>query len=419
MNIAKIMVLMAMLLVATSFASAQNLEIQYVKINGEEFDSSTVGVHDTNLEVRRGEDLDLKIRVKALSNVDDVQIEADIYGYKYSHKEEALISDTSRTFDMSVGDVKTIDLRVSIPWRMDKKYTLLRIRVADEDGTSYEQVYQLHVVGVEEDDAVIIRDVTFNPSSNVAAGRAFTTMVRLQNIGDDDLDDIKVTVDVPDLNVKDSVYLDELLADEKETLEDFLIRVPSCTVPGVYNVKVTVEFDEFSSTSTTEQITVLAGGSCYAAGTPSDDEETFITVPEQQEVRAGKEVAYPMMISNRGSVAKTYSLAVAGISGWGVYSFEPSSVLVIGAGEVKTVYLYIDTENDASGEKVFMVTVAAEGESQSFPLTADVVKSGASLKGGLEVALVVLVIILIIVGLVIGFTKLRRKEDDGDTQTYY
>lgn len=420
MNFAKLFFLMIVALMAVGAVSAQSLDILYVKINGEEFDISVVGTHNNSLQVERGEDLDIKVRVKATADIENVQIEADIYGYKYSHKEENLVSATTKPFDMTRGDVDSINLELQIPLKMDKKYTLLRIRVGTEDGESFEQVYQLHVIGVDESDAVVVKDYSFSPSSTINAGRAFTVMVRVQNIGDDDLDDVKVTVAIPELNVRDSEYLDELEADEKETLEEFLLRIPDCAEPGVYDVEISVEFDEYESTTETAQITVLSGDTCTTAKT--DPGKAIVMVPEAQEVEAGNEVAYPIVIANQGTSAKTFIITVSGVESWGTSRLSPSSVVIVPAESTRTVYLYVEADEEAEGEKLFVATISSGEDSEAIPLTANVVagdSDNVNLKRGLEVALVVLVIILIIVGLIIGFNKLRRNDNDDGTQTYY
>jgi len=424
MNGVKLLVLLAVFLMATSFASAQNLEIDYVRINGEQFDVTTnIGTHSENLVVERGEEINIRVRVRALADVNNVQVEADIVGYRYSHKrdEADLVSDTSKIFDLGTGDVDTIDLDLEIPIRIDTKFTLLRIRVADEDGVSFQNDYQLRIMGIDEADAVIVKDFSISPSSAVNAGRAFTGMVRVENIGDDDLDDVKVTMSIPDLNIRDSEYLDELDADEKETLEAFLLRIPDCAEPGVYDLDIDVEFDEFESTTETTQITVLAGDTCVANAPSSRTGRVVINVPDTQDVSAGTETAYPVIISNEGASAQTFTITVSGVSSWGSSRLSPSSVVVVPAGATETVFLYVKPDGDADGEQVFVATVTSSDDTKSIPLTANVVGGGSqapSLKRGLEVALVVLVIILIIVGLIIGFNKLRGQEDDG-AQTYY
>ncbi|MBU1201179.1 MAG: putative S-layer protein [Nanoarchaeota archaeon] len=432
MNLGKVFILMIAVLLTANFAAAINLDVLYLKINGEEMDSmnsSQVGTHTDNLKVRRGQDLDLKVRVQALDNLSNVQVEADIYGYRYANKEENLVSATSRTFDMSQGDIDTITLSLQVPTKMEKKYTILRVRVGDEDGLSFEKMYQLHVEGTDPEDAVIIKDFSFSPSSVINAGRAFTATVKVENIGDTDLDDVKVQVAVPALNIMDYQYLDELEADEKETLEEFLLRIPDCAAPGVYKVEITVEFDEYESTSKTTDLTVVPGDTCTAT-TPSSvsESKTTIVAPEKLEVKEGSQVSFPMGITNFGTTTKIYTLTVSGVSSWGTSMLSPGSQIVLKGGETKTVEVLITPNEDVSGERMFLVTVSTDKDSKVVPLTVKITddekkSSSSDLKKGLEIALIVLVIILIIVGLIIGFNKLRKNnggvDDDTETQTYY
>jgi flagellar basal body-associated protein FliL len=46
-------------------------------------------------------------------------------------------------------------------------------------------------------------------------------------------------------------------------------------------------------------------------------------------------------------------------------------------------------------------------------------KETGSLKNGLEIALIVLVVILIIVALIVGFTRLKKSDEEEGEQTYY
>jgi len=58
--------------------------------------------------------------------------------------------------------------------------------------------------------------------------------------------------------------------------------------------------------------------------------------------------------------------------------------------------------------------------SETVTLTANVVEGNGSnfnLRGGLEIALIVLVVLLVIIGLIVGFSRLRK--DDEEEQTYY
>ncbi len=423
MNFGKLIVVMLVLLTASSFASAVDLEVFDVLIDGEAVDF----YDDTySLEVERGQELDIKIRVLATGDVVNAQIEADIYGYKYAHKEGALVSDATRTFDLAENDYKTFTLNLEVPTKMDKKYTTLRLRLGDEKGISFEERVELHVVGIDEEDAVQIKDYSFSPSTSVNAGRAFTATVKVENIGDSDLDDVKVTVAVPALNIQDSEYLDELEADEKETLEEFLLRIPNCAEPGTYDVVITAEFDEFETSKETTQITVLEGDACSER--TYGEERTTVTAPDRKEANAGEDVEFPIIITNKGDSTKIYTLVVSGVDSWGSSTISPGAQLVLAGGETKVAYLNIETDADADGERLFLVTVATGGETETVPLTvsidgdevdeADDAQS-TDFKRVLEIALIVLVIILIIIGLIVGFNKLRGRDEEDDTQTYY
>ena len=435
MKIGKLFVLVMVLLLASSFASAVNLDVKYVRINGEQLNdinSTQVGTHADNLKVKRGDDLNIRVRVQALGNVSNAQIEADIYGYRYSYKDNS-VTETTKVFDLDQGDIDTYDLKLQVPTKMDTKYTLLRIRVGDEDGLSFEKMYQLHIEGIDSQNAVQISDYSFSPSTTVNAGRAFTSTVKVENIGDDDLNDVKVTVAIPALNIQDSGYLDQLDANEKETLEEFLLRIPDCAEPGTYTVEMTADFDNGEQTKKTTQMTVLEGDAC--AKRTYGEAKTVVTAPKSLKTNAGSEVFFPIMVTNTGSNTKVYSLVVTGIDAWGEYRMTPGAQTVVKGKATEEVDLYVTPNEGVSGERLFLVTVTTDGETNTVPLilniegsdvstgddSSNVSSNGSStdFRKALEIALVVLVIILIIVGLIIGFNKLRGNDDEDDTQTYY
>ncbi len=431
MNIGKVVLIFLLTILMVGMVSAVNLNVEFLRVNGEKV--SLASGHSDNLEVQRGEELDLKMKVKALADVEDVQIRAEIFGYRYAHYEGDMVSDVTRTFDLAENDTTYKTLSLQIPTKMDKKYAKLRVTVGDEDGTSYENVYELHIIGVDEEDAIMIKDVSINPSNEVMAGRAFTAMVKVKNIGDDELDDIKVTIAVPELGVTDTEYIDELDPDESETFEKLLIRIPDCAEAGTYTVEVEVEFDEYESTTETVEIVVVEGETCSPLEEPDPcnvekAETPTITSPGMQDVvKGGSGAVFPIMITNTGKYSKTYVVSVSGVASWGTAKLDPSSLVMVKAGTTETVYVYVTANNDApEGQRVFKVNVESDTKSTDVALTANVVSGSAvagsstGLRKALEIALIVLVVILIILGLIIGFNKLKgNREDDEEEQTYY
>lgn len=428
-NISKIFVTLFVFIALTAYVSAVNLEVSSVEINNRNVYADS-GNHTNNYKYERGEKIDIDVCVKALENVQDAQIEADIYGYRYSAREQDKVSDTTNTFDLDQNDNDCFTLNLEIPDKIDQDYYKLRIRVGDRDGISFEKDYQLNVQGASRSSAIQIKDFSLDPEE-VIAGRAFTAMVKVRNIGDSDLNDLKVTISVPDLNIKTSEYMDNLDADESKTFEELLLRIPECAKKGTYDVEVLVEFDEYEETVATTTIDVVASDTCGAStGTTSpttgQDEKSVITVPNSQEVSQGTSVAYPIMIQNNGAVAKTYTMSLSGATSWATARVDPSSVLVIPAGQSRTAYLYVSANNNAElGDKTFTLTIDSGTESKQIPLVAKITKNvnatattdWSKFRNALEIGLVVLVIILIIIGLVIGFNKVR--DNKHETEPYY
>jgi len=186
---AKIFALLFVLIAMTGAVAAVNLDVTSVEINNRNVYESS-GDHSNNYKYERGEELEIDVCVKALAEVQDAQVEADIYGYRYSTREQSKVSDITNTFDLDEGDNDCFTLNLEVPTKMDVDYYKLRIRVADRDGLSFEKDFQLHIEGADASAAIEIRDFSLDPE-DVVAGRAFTAMVKVRNIGDNDLDDLK------------------------------------------------------------------------------------------------------------------------------------------------------------------------------------------------------------------------------------
>lgn len=426
------LVALAMIVLAfvPAFAAANSdLDIQYLKINDEQV--NTYNQTDKLWEVERGDTLPIRLRISALADVKDVQITAGIYGYQYSQYDGDSLIQTTKTFDLDESHEKTVDLTLQVPVKMAVGNYKLRIFVADQDSLSYTAQYNLAIKGIADEKAVVIKEAYLNPGDEVMAGRGLSALVKVENMGDNPIDDATLIVSVPELGIRDTETLDELGVDEKETFERVMLYFPKDTKAGTYNVEYKVTFDEFQSTTKTGYVTVSPCKStvCGAAPAVKDDQKTFITVPNSQPVVQGNEIVYPVMINNAGNSAKAYALSVQGIESWGTARIDPSASVIVPAGNSGTVFLHLTANQDAPiGEQYFKISVVSDGTSKDIPLTAivgaqvadDDATSWNGLKKTLEIGLIVLVIILILIGLIVGFNKLRGSDnDDDDSKTYY
>jgi uncharacterized membrane protein len=423
MNTKLFAMFLALIILCTGMASAVNLEITDLEVNGHELSSTST----VSMDFNRGETLDIYVCVEALSEVRDAQIYAYITGYDYATDEPDKVNDVTDTFDLLAGHGDCYDLNLEIPTKIDKDYFKLRIRAEDRNGESVDETYQLYLKGVTRKTAIEIKDFSLDPQE-VIAGRAFTAKVKVRNLWDDTIQDLKVTMSIPELNIQVSEYIDEVDPDESKTFEELLLRIPECAKAGTYDVNIFVEFDEYREVQDTGTIKVVSAGTC-GTGSNSDtstptEEKTVVSVPNVQEVSQGTSVVYPIVISNEGLTSHTYTVSVTGASTWATTRIDPSAVVVVPAGQSKTTYLYVDANDNAElGDKTFTLSIDSGSETKNVPLIAKITKSANSssdwslFKKWLEIALVALVVILIIVGLMIGFGKMR--EDKRESEPYY
>lgn len=425
--------LLLLAIVSITTVNAYNpvsMQVDYLRIDGEKHDPYS----DTNqvLEVRRGQTLPIKLKLVALQDVEDVQVSAKIAGYQYSDYEQSKIFDMSDTFDLDENRVEYKELELQVPMKVETGDAKLRISVEDKNSNGYLKEYNLDIEGTEDEGAVVIKDATLSPSNTVEPGHALSSLVKVENVGEKDLDDVTLTVSIPQLDIRDVETLDDLEVDEKEAFEQLLLRFPQDTEKGTYRVDYLVRFDEYESTSVSDMITVTEGSESEEQ---EEDpiETTVITMPEDQQLPlSASQAVYPITINNNGENDKTYSLSVTGVDGWGSARIEPSSSFSISSKNSDSATLTVTPDEDIQpGQKTFTLTAQVEGQQKTIPLSllisdSDNVDSGDDdgLVDTVEIILIALVVALIVLAILFGIKKLNEQkgddeDDDDDARTYY
>jgi len=413
--------LIGVLMSATALAGTYYID--FVKVNGDEVTESG---SNFILDVDRGDDLDVKVRLSSNVSVDDVQVEGVLRGIDSRDS----VDDITDTFDMKANVSYTKRLTLPLIQKIAQDGYKLRIRISDRDSEALEKTYELDI-GTQRHD-VEIRDVVLSPSTEVKAGRALLATVRVRNRGEKDEDGVKVVVSVPKLGVSAADFIDELEKegddDDQATSEEMFLRIPDNAETGEYTVRVEVYYDDMDEKNSKET-TIFVLGQDRVAEEPKAEEKTIITVAvgKQNAVQGGAEVAYPIALTNAGASSKTYTVSADGAA-WANFRVSPSNVLVIDAGDSKAFTVFVAAgANAPAGDQTFAVTITSRDKVlKQLPLNINIQEgqvSGVSkVKRGLEVGLVILVILLVIIGLIIGFSKLRGEEEEEgkeEEKTYY
>jgi len=426
LNIMALFAVVSLLLSSLVIAGdlGDDLEFKSIEVNGNDVNFGDSG---EMVAVEEGETLEVEIGLEASVDVEDIEVEIEIDGYEYSDYES--LEAESHMFDMNSETTKYVDLEIDLPVRLEKDEYWLRITVTDKNSNSMSEVVRLSVEPSRH--GIEIEDVVLSPGSSVEAGRSLLATVQLQNYGDKDEEDVKVTISVNDIPLSDGTstsisstdYIEVVEADDDvsyETSEELFLSIPDCAVAGEYTLDVTAEYDEFETVSQSYSLTVTEGSYC-----DTEDERLVVAVgPESQSVNAGQQAVYALALSNEGTSTETYTMELTA-GDWATESLS-DSLVVLAPGESQVVYAYLDVAEDAAaGTQVASLVLSNEGQVlETISLSADVSasedngSSDFSLRNGLEIALIVLVVLLVIIGLIIGFTRLRKDEDE-EEQTYY
>ncbi len=424
-----VMAFVVMSVLAISLVSAldnSNVAWGRVTVNGDDVEVREVGneVGASVLAVEEGQTLKIRVGLQAASGAEDIEVEAKIGGYEYSDYES--LSDSTPLFNIAAGTTKYVNLEVTLPNRLEKETYWLRLRVLDKNTPALESVIQLAVEPTRH--GIGIADVSFSPSSTIKAGRTLLATVLLENVGEDDEKDVKVTVSIPALGVSATEFVDVIGTDnynvESEDVEQMWLPIPATAAEGDYEVVVTAKFDDLRETVTKRMNVHVVADERFQ---PVEDKLVLAVGPESQNVAAGGKATYGVALTNAGARSKAYVLEV--VSGdWGSATVS-ENLIVLEPGRNKVVYVDVAVaQNTQAGEYIASLAIKSGSEVlETVPLKAMVTVPATkqsvgpadtgSLRNGLEIALIVLVVLLVIVGLIVGFSRLRK--DNEEEQTYY
>ena len=391
-------------------ADAVPIDITDVEVNGHSIFNTD---EDSPRRIYLDDKLDVEVELEANGDEDYLVVEASLRGLDH---DAGMGVDTSDAMSAEDGDTFYADLEIEVPKRTDEGIYMLRVEAFNKKDSAV--IFEGFINVKPTRNRVDIKDVIFSPASEVKAGYTLITNVKVKNYGERDEEDVKVTVEMPELGAaaQDSVYISDLEADDSKTSEDLWFRIPSDAQNGAYDVLVTVEYDDGDEEiEETYTINVVEGkSSAQEAG------KTIIAVNQEAQniVAGGDAVTYPLTISNAGDASKTYLVGM-NIGDWATATITPN-MLVLSPGETKIVYVSVAANEDSTeGAQVFGVTVSTGDKAEEITMNANVLEAEKGLKNGLEIALIVLVVILIIVALVVGFSRLKRSDEDEEEQTYY
>lgn len=433
---AALVLLMGLLSLSVLVSADSDLyDITKVKVNDVEMTSG--GSTTTQVELDDTTEVEVYLEgtgnaTTCTSGVDDcaieVRVKAWIGGYEYDD-----IESSSSQFDIEPGVSYKKTLSLDIPEDLD---------VEDNDYTLYVEVYDdedseredFDLFAERADHNLNIVDVLYD--SSVDAGDATSVEVRVENLGEEKEEDIKVEVSLAGNTAID--YINELASFEEDNEEEessdsatVSLSVDDDLSSDYYDLLVTITYNR-GHDSIEESYKVWVDGEDSDEeedeGETSESEVTVSVSSSDIEGTAGEETSLTLTFTNAGSEEASYSVNVNGEEQWADSDVSPESVTVE-AGESEAVIVTLTPEDDASGDYEFSLQILNEnGELQEEVDMEMSVEEEKGLFGDtntmLKVGFILLIVLIILIGLIVAFRKLKDDDDDEELEpkegkTYY
>lgn len=419
----KALSILALLLVSifassVSFADVTNdgnLEIFEIKLNDDTL--TGVGLESFDFDDK----IDLRVSLRSYANFESVKLMA----FLTTEYDQDKTMDQTSAFDMTAGVNYRKSLDLQIPDSLDRDAYTLTLMVSDKNGILYTQAFDIFLES-DSKHQITIKDVIVTPEV-VKAGRQIKVKAKLENIGKDVEDDVKVTASIPELKIADSDYINELEINEVKYSEPIYLVTEKCTEAGTYDLIVKVTYSNGKESVEKRMPIEIASSDACVANTASSEGKLSVALDKESATVVDGVAKYTIALSNSGDSEKTIVLDAESSSI--DLKFEPSSAVVLGKDETKLVVLTATPKDDAAaGEHSFVLNVKSGNEklaSKALKVTVSDSNSSSSLRSALEIGLVVVVILLAIIGVLIGFNKLKEDDDEDSndeemtSQTYY
>ena len=288
------------------FATAAPLPLPIARVELDDVELDVNGVN--KLDVERGYTYDVEVEITALADLDDIELEVFVSGFEYGG-----LVDTTSTFDADAGDTHVKRLQISFPDDVEEDDYRLRVLITDRNNDEIIQNYNVKIDVPRH--GLKIEDVYFQPSGPVKGGEGVLASVRLENKGERNQDDIRVTVEIPTLGISGIDYIDEIENDhnEERSTEEIFLKIPTCAAPGIHPVIITAEFDELTRDVTkTQHIVVEANENCNSnsAKGSEDLQAQLLQLMAAERANQGSQISEPEDVEEPSTARKALQITL-------------------------------------------------------------------------------------------------------------
>ena len=203
---------------------------------------------------------------------------------------------------------------------------------------------------VEQEDYSAFIDEVELSDEELLAGTSVDVAVKVMNNGVNDLEDLKITVElIAELKARQSIVLRELAQDNEETVY-LTLNVPQGAESGIYTLKTTVSNARVNAVSTQNvQVTKIA------APVQTDSGIVTPTVVQTPSIKLGQGAVVSLEVTNNQDSRQTYDVVLGGVADWTSSARVDPATVTLDSDESATVQVYLLPKT--AGERAFTLYV--------------------------------------------------------------
>ena len=363
-------------------------------------------------------ELEVNVDNTASDDLDDIVVEWCLYNPK---KDKCIIDDEEKDFNLDEGDDKDVIITFKVdPDDLDKDvddYVLLVKAYSDDKDYGEDKLcieYSQNIKIMRDNHFVILDSV--NIPESVECDGSLDITADVWNIGEDDENDVSVFIYNEELGIRETIDIGDIDALETEKLT-FNFKVPKDASEKFYALDMRV-LDEDSDTFENDNddqaeytFPVKVAGNCKAV---EEAKSASITAQLDSDAIAGEQLVVRGTLKNTGEQDTTYSLSVTGYNSWAGLDKIDSQTITLEAGESKDFKIYLNVDDDATGEQFFTIKASYDGETTEQEVSVMFEEktsgiTGAAISENLKKNWFIWVIVIINVVLIIAIIAVARR----------
>ena len=360
-------------------------------------------------------EVDIRVDNDGKDDIDDIIVEWGVYSTK---EDKFVIDDEESEFNLKDGKKETItvDFQVDpddLNTDMGDDYVLYVKAYSDNLGEDNECIGNSDDITITiENDFVVLDDISIPEIASCGSEMQITADV--WNIGEDDQEDVYVTIYNKELGINQDVtvgYVDSL---ENERLSTSA-EIPADAEEKFYTVKFWV-YDEDNEVYENDNnddsefnVPFKVEGSCGMEA----ESKVLVSASLESGGKAGEELLVKSIVSNTGNELTTYTIRATGYTNWASSVSQDLNTVVLSAGDSREVLFTFNVDKDVSGDQLFNVEVISGDQVISKqPVSVTIEKSGFAFPGDIEdnkylwgIAIINVILIIAIISIVIRMGK--------------